>query len=101
MPYKKTDTEYVCDLCGRKLLINPFSSSGILEIYTVYGWGFEVQEKIHLIPEQIIRDKFKGDRIIKQHNKKENIIFINCDLCILGKKRKEKILLIKEKMGII
>lgn len=86
---------FYCDSCSNKIGISIYSSAGICEILR-QGWRYKVIEIPHIIPEQIIKSKYIGNKIIKEHSKVEKKIIIECDLC----QRVNKIKKIKEKMGI-
>ena len=86
---------YKCNSCTNTIEISSFSSAGISEIVNK-GWTYQVIEIPHIIPEQIIKSKYIGDKVIKEYTKIEKKLIIECDLC----KRNKKIKNIKLKMGI-
>jgi hypothetical protein len=96
MGYNFGDKYFICDTCGGKLECSIYSSGGYTDAIRS-GWKEDVKEIIHIIPEQIIKSKFMGNRIIREHKKIEKIIILECDRCVSRKKKLKKI---KEKMGI-
>jgi hypothetical protein len=96
--YNHGDDHYVCSVCGRTEEVNVYSSAGYMDIIKK-GWVASIDEIEHYIPEEIIRDKYKGNRIIKGHKKIERILYLTCDLCYIAEQRRNKIKVIMSKMG--
>ncbi len=98
IPFNHGDDHYICSICERTEEVNIYSSTGYMDIIKK-GWVASMEEIEHIIPEQIIKDKYKGNRVIKEHKKIERILYLTCDLCYIAEQRRNKIKVIMSKMG--
>lgn len=90
MSYIHGDITHKCDFCGKTTEVSSFSSRPLFDI-TDKGWVYNLIEIHHMIPEKIIKDKYKGYQIIKEHKKIEKKIELKCDQCILNEQRLKKL----------
>lgn len=95
--YNHGDDHYICSVCGRTEEVNFYSSAGYMDIIKK-GWIANIEEIVHVIPEQILKDKFKGNRIIKEHKKIERLLYLTCDSCYVAEQRRNKLKVIMSKI---